>query len=314
MTGTLTSASSRDFVVGIDLGGTKIRAGLATSAGTIIAETRVATHVLGRGVAEQLATVVANLVTQAGLNPEQIAVTGIGGAGVPDSSGSAFELAPNLADLDHSFVSELSERLGHPVVLDNDVNVAAMGELHHGLGLAHRDFVFVSIGTGIGMGIIANGGVVRGGRGAAGEIGFLPFGADPLDAANHVRGPLEEVTAGDAIVQRYADATTRRVSTEEVFALAAAGDPAAQASVDTEAQWIARALVAVNAVLDPEVFVLGGGIGSRPDLLPLLERWLERYGVILDLRTSELGHRAPVLGAIQLALTVFHSNQKGTTP
>ncbi len=291
------------YVVGVDLGGTKIRAGIADAAGTILAERKVATNAHGVDVVDQIAGLVEALCTDVGAQTGQVAATGIGAAGVPDGAGNNLAQAPNLSALRSvSLGSDLTKRLRHPVVIENDVNIAALGELHYGVGLTHSDFVFVSVGTGIGMGIVAGRRLVRGARGAAGEIGYLPFGADALAPENHVRGPLEEAVAGDALDRRYQTTSGQRLSTREIFTKARGGDAEAIAAVDDEARWVAAALVAVNAVLDPEVFVIGGGIGSRKDLLPYIQTWLKRHGCSLDVRTSELGHRAPVVGAVRLAL------------
>jgi glucokinase len=318
------------YVIGIDLGGTKIRAGIASETGTILADRKIPTNTGGAGVVQQIVNLVRELCAVVGADIGQVAATGVGGAGVPDSAGSNFDQAPNLAGLRNvSFVEELTQELGHPVVIENDVNVAALGELHYGLGLGHSDFVFVSVGTGIGMGIIADGQLIRGASGAAGEIGYLPFGADALAAKNHVRGPLEEAVAGDAFARRYQTATGLEISPREIFKKAQDGDADALSAIDEEARWIAAALIAVNAILDPEVFVIGGGIGSRTDLLPHLQTWLTRHGgPPLDVRISELGHRAPVAGAVRLALAAARTAppspaagpaltgpaQKGNTP
>lgn len=304
-----------EYVIGIDLGGTKIRAGIAAVDGTILAERKVPTGADGTGAVEMIKTVIDDLCDDIDADAQRIAATGIGGAGVPDEAGTSFELAPNLTGLSRMpFAERLAAALGHPVVLENDVNVAAIGELHYGLGRDRRNFVYVAIGTGIGMGIIANGQLVRGTRGAAGEIGYLPVGADPLDPSHWVRGPLEEVTAGDAITRRYRLAAAQELSTREILQRAGNGDSAALAAFDEEARWIAVALCAVKAVLDPELVILGGGIGSLSALLPPLHTWLERYGAPdLDIRISELGNRAPIAGAIQLALETISATQKGLT-
>lgn len=299
------ASAAAHYVIGIDLGGTKIRAGIASETGTILADRKIPTSAGGADVVQQIVDLVHELCAVVGVEIEQVAATGIGGAGVPDSAGSNFDQAPNLSGLRNvPFAEELMQKLGHPVVIENDVNVAALGELHYGLGLGHSDFVFVSVGTGIGMGIIADGQLIRGASGAAGEIGYLPFGTDALAPENHVRGPLEEAVAGDAFARRYQTATGRKISPREIFKKAQDGDADALYAIDEEARWLAAALIAVNAVLDPEVFVIGGGIGSRTDLLPHLQAWLTRHGgPPLDVRISELGHRAPVAGAVRLALT-----------
>jgi len=298
-------------VVGIDLGGTKIRGGIATSSGEIIAELTVPTS--GSGLIHQIVALVQELCAAAAIDADHIVATGIGGAGVPDPTGEGFDKAPNLIGVqDVSFAGELALALGHSVVIENDVNVAALGELHYGAGLSHKDFVFISAGTGIGMGIVSAGTLLRGAHGAAGEIGFLPIGSDPLDPANRRRGPLEEMVAGDALTRRYAVVTNEVISSQEVFLRAEAGDPAAIATVNEHAKWIAIAIVTVAAVLDPEIFVLGGGIGSRKELLRLIFDWLARLGnSVLDVRISELGNSAPVAGAVRLALDSTKSFAKG---
>jgi predicted NBD/HSP70 family sugar kinase len=299
------------YVVGIDLGGTKVVAGIAGGGGAIVADRREPTATGGELVG-QLARLVRELARDADIDPERIVATGIGGAGVPE--GGAFGLAPNLVGAaDASFAGRLSEALTHPVVLENDVNVAALGELHHGVGRRHRDFAVVAVGTGIGMGIVIDGRLVRGSRGAAGEIGFLPLGADPLAEENRRRGPLEEMVAGDAMAERFRRAAGVAATAEEIFERAGRGDPAALDALDEEAKWVAAALVAAHAVLDPELFVLTGGIGSHPGLLPRVRDWLARHGAgAIDVRISELGAQAPVAGAIRLALDSLTSISKGT--
>jgi predicted NBD/HSP70 family sugar kinase len=308
---------ARDHVIGVDLGGTKIRAGIATAEGDLLAEKRIETSAHGSEAVEQIHALAIELCETAGITLDRVLATGVGGAGVPDAEGTSFDLAPNLTALGGvPFSSRLAALLGHPVVIENDVNVSAVGELVSGLGRGLSDFVFISVGTGIGMGVIANGVLLRGARGAAGEIGFLPLGADPLDPANHVRGALEEVTAGDAVSRRFLLAPRAdpgaQVSAEEVFALAAAGDAQAVDAVDAEARWLAAGIAAVTAVLDPELVILGGGIGARPDLVPRVTSWLARYGQShVPVRISLLGPLAPVIGAAEIARHAAAAAERG---
>lgn len=299
-------------MIGVDLGGTKIRAGIATLSGVLLAEKRIATSSDGSGAVEQIHALVLELCATVGVPLARVAGTGVGGAGVPDTGGT-FTLAPNLTALGGiDFRERLGALLGHPVVIENDVNVSAIGELAAGLGRGRSDFVFISVGTGIGMGIIANGSLVRGANGAAGEIGFLPLGADPLDPANHVRGPLEEATAGDAVSGRFLHGAGSALAPEDIFARAAAGDELAADAVDEEARWLAAGIVAVNAVLNPELVILGGGIGTRPDLLTRITSWLARLGQPeLPIRISEIGPLAPVIGAATIAIEAAAAAQKG---
>jgi predicted NBD/HSP70 family sugar kinase len=281
--------------------------------GELIAEKRTATSSDGSDAIDQIHSLVLELCDSTGLTIDRVLATGVGGAGVPDATGASFDLAPNLTALGGiPFRDRLGKLLGHPVVLENDVNVSAVGELVAGLGRGHSNFVFVAVGTGIGMGIVVNGALLRGANGAAGEIGFLPIGADPLSPANQVRGPLEEVTAGDAISRRFLAGAGAALSPKEIFEIAASGDETAIDAVDEEARWLAMGIIAVNAVLDPEIVILGGGIGSRPDLLPRITSWLIRLGQPnLNVRTSELGSLAPVIGAATIAAEAAAAAQKG---
>ncbi len=295
-------------VAGVDLGGTKVRVGIATIGGDLIAEATVPTADTG-GLPGQISAEVLRLARDARVDPAAIGATGVGGAGVPNNGGT-FDVAPNLHGIDETpFARDLSGELGHPVVLENDVNVAALGELAEGVGRTVDDFVVVSVGTGIGMGIVSAGRLLRGARGAAGEIGFLPIGTDPLDRRNHRRGSLEEVLAGDSLAARYSP--SRPITAREVFERAAAGDREALAALDHEARWLATALVAIAAVIDPAVVVMTGGIGGREELIDGVRGWLPRLGASrLVIQASGLGSRAPVLGAVRLAVDAL-SAQKG---
>jgi predicted NBD/HSP70 family sugar kinase len=292
------------YVAGVDLGGTKVRAALADFTGQIVAEDVASTDPRGgTAVAEQIVTLVRSLAARAGVDWADIRASAVGSPGAHNPETGTIDLSPNISSFDTVDIrQELVRRLGHPVVLDNDVNMAAFGEQRMGNGRHHRDFVFVAVGTGIGMGIVVNGAICRGARGAAGEISYLPIGTDPFDPANQVRGALEEAVAGATIAARYEEATGERVSVRAVFERAAAGDEHALAAIEDEARLIALAVAAVGAVLDPEAVVLGGGIGSRAEMLDPVRRWLTRLGTYAPVvKTSALGHRAALIGAIAAA-------------
>jgi glucokinase len=214
-------------------------------------------------------------------------------------------LSPNVDGLGAvSLRDELVYRLGHPVVLDNDVTAAAVGERWAGSARGCDDFVFVAVGTGIGMGIVSAGHVLRGAHGAAGEIGYLPLGTDPFDPINQHRGALEEAVAGEKIAARFHAATGTVISTRDVFDLAAQGVPAAVTVIADHGRYLALAISAVTSVLDPALVVLGGGVGSRPELLDPVRAALAELGKApVEVRTTALGSRASVVGALNLALS-----------
>ncbi|SRR6266511_1320652 len=299
------------YVLGVDLGGTNVRAGIADLYGDVVAEETEAT-VFGSGqaIVDQVASLHQRLLGRAGLDAELVRVAAVGVPGIFDPGSDRVSAAANLPGLAGLAVSEtLGRALGVPVQIDNDVNLAAVGERWRGLGLKPENVVVVSIGTGIGMGIIIGGEIYRG-SGAAGEIDFLPIGADPF-VHDQGHGPLELSVAGPALVERLrrriqaGDETQLRASEDpaEIFAAAACGDLVAAELVEEEARMVALAVAAVAAVLDPELVVLGGGVGSNPGLLEPVRRNLAAiFPRPVDVRTSTLGDRAGFHGALAVAL------------
>jgi predicted NBD/HSP70 family sugar kinase len=205
-------------------------------------------------------------------------------------------------------MSTLREALPPTVTLDNDANLAAVGERTYGSGRDARTFVYVSVGTGIGMGVIIDGELYRGAHGAAGEVGYLPLGAEggePAGPDARRRGILEEAASADAVVR-----TAKRLgmagatSAKRVFAAARGGDELALAAVEAEADRLALVVGTVAAIIDPEFVLLGGGIGSNIDLLrpPLERRLAELTPLAPPVAEGELGPDATVLGAVASAL------------
>jgi len=298
-------------VLGVDLGGTKVRAALAAFDGRMVAERTVPTDADGGPrIVEQIVALSAELCSDVGADPTAIRATAVGSAGVPDASTGGLGLSPNINGIgSFDVVATLGDRLGHLVVVDNDVNMAAIGERHAGHARGIDDFVFLAVGTGVGMGIVSDGRLLRGSHGAAGEVGYLPVGADPFDPMNHRRGAFEEAVAGGTVEARYLAATGTSLTTRAVFDLAATGDSAAVAVVTEHARLLALAIVAVCSVLDPGMVVLGGGVGSRPELLGPTRSFVAALRTEpVDLRTSALGDRAAVVGAVCCAINMLHAS------
>jgi predicted NBD/HSP70 family sugar kinase len=198
-------------------------------------------------------------------------------------------------------------RFDVPVLIDNNVNLAAVGESWHGLAQGISTFVFVSIGAGVGMGVVVNGNLMRGAHGAAGEIGYLPLVGDPFDPRHRLHGGLEdEVAAGGILAawhQRRGSDGAGPATAQQVFELAQGGDEEAQAVVDNIAQRLGSAIASVIAVIDPELVVLGGGIGGNPSLLaPVRATVAQLVPLAARIETSILGNRAALSGAIAIAL------------
>jgi predicted NBD/HSP70 family sugar kinase len=214
-------------------------------------------------------------------------------------------MVPNIADFEQlAFEDELVGRVGFPVVAGNDVNMAAKGEQWLGEGRDADSFVFVALGTGIGMGIINERKIVSGTRGAAGEISTLPLGVDPFDARSFKAGALESAIGSAAIRQRYvALGGQAEASVRDIFDRLAAGDAAAIATIDEVARTLAQAVLAVAAVVDPEKVVFGGSIGSRHELVERVEHYLGRcMPAPVACTISRLGSGAGLLGTVATAL------------
>ncbi len=200
----------------------------------------------------------------------------------------------------------LADRLGLPVAVENDVNLAALGEswLGHGRGLDLRvgGLAFIALGTGIGMGLCFGDTILRGAHGVAGEIAFLPIGGDPHAVAAQECGALESVVAGGALVAEYRRRGGTKPGSMRDLTRETGADPALADTLAALAEKIALAVLAVESVVDPEMFVFGGGIGSRPDILELVNTALSRLsGGPRDCRISLLGNRAGVIGAARYA-------------
>jgi predicted NBD/HSP70 family sugar kinase len=225
---------------------------------------------------------------------------------VLDPSRGLLAHAPNLPGWGRQgLVGAIRDELGTAVSFENDVNLAALGERAHGAGRDVRTFVFLWVGTGVGMGIVIDGELYRGAGGAAGEIGYMPLGTgDPGDAGFRRRGMLEEQTGASAVMRDARSAGLRPArSPKSVFAAAARGSADAAAVVRREADRIALAIAAVAPVLDPELVILGGGIGSNPDLPAPVEARLREISPFRPrLATTQLGADAVLHGAVSTAL------------
>jgi len=203
--------------------------------------------------------------------------------------------------MDKALVAELGTRVG----VENDVNLAAVGERWQGLGQGVGNFGFLSVGTGVGMGLVLDGKLYRGSSGAAGEVGYLPIGADPHDRHVQRRGAFEEAAGGAGVVRIAHEAGMKgSLTPKRVFALARKGDPLAERVVETEARRLALGLAVVTAVVDLELVILGGGIGGNADLL--LEPVERELRALSPLRprvvASALGDDAVLQGALATAL------------
>jgi predicted NBD/HSP70 family sugar kinase len=303
------------FVVGVDIGGTNIRVGAADIFGEPICDEQHATTKEGeRALSAQLMEVTGHVVERARGTHERLLALGISTPGVVDPASHRVMLAYNVSPSGgFDPLGAIGSRWGVPVLIDNNVNLAAVGEKWFGLARGISTMVFIAIGARIGMGIIIDHELVRGAHGAAGEIGYLPLVGDPFDPRHRLHGGLEDEVAAAGILaafraRRDADAGETPSSAEEVFALAAAGDADAREVVEHVAARLGAAIAAVCTIVDPELIVLGGGIGASPLLLrPIRSAAAALVPVTGRIETSLLGDRAALQGAIAVALNAARS-------
>lgn len=294
------------YVVGIDIGRAWIRVAVADLTGTIIARSDTPNRARTAGaVVRSAAREARAAVKDAGIGWKRVVHTVVGSPGVFDPSTGRMWHAPNLPDWSKpGLADELRDALTPSTTIDNDANLAAVGERDFGRGRDARSFVYVELGTGLGLGIIIDGELYRGARGAAGEVGYIPWPGSGSSARSE-RGRLEEATSAAAVVSAARQAGMRgELTAKDVFDAAREGDAKARQAVEVEAERVALLLATITAVVDPEFVVLGGGIGGSADLLvPLVEDRLRRLTPLQTrIETSDLGQEAIVLGAIATAL------------
>jgi predicted NBD/HSP70 family sugar kinase len=301
-------------VLGIDLGA-RVTVALADIAGRVLAEADEPTD--GRGGAwalDQIARLAGRLARDNHTHPSRIRSIVLATPGVVNPKSGAIEMAPNITGLGHlNVVGSLSEKLGSPVAIENDINLALLGEIWHGCAQNVANVAFLALGTGIGLGLYVNGQLVRGENGAAGEIGYLPIGGDPLQAEARLQGCLEYQVGANGIMRRYRQAGGSDVdSARLVFERAQAGDPLATDVIEETARLTALAAATVVATVDPQLIVLGGSVGARTDFADKVARVLLRLAPRpVEIRTSTLGKRAGVVGALSVALNRLHDELFG---
>ena len=308
------------WVVGVDIGRRWVRAAIADIAGNVVARRDERARVASaRSLIGQVGSIARRLASEVGVQWSQVTHATLGSPGVFDPVHGYVALAPQLPGWGRTgLVQAVRDELGTNVSFENDVNLAALAERTEGLGRNVQNFVFLSVGTGIGMALVIDGRIYRGAHGAAGEVGYMPIGAaDPHDAANRRRGALEESAAATGIVHNARRLGMRPPLTpERIFAAARRGNATATSVVQAEAVLLSLAIAMVTPVIDPEMVILGGGIGRNGDLLvEPIERELRQ---LLPFRprvaVSALGDDAVLRGAIATALEVARDRVFARTP
>ena len=294
------------------------RGALTDLAGEIRARSSARSHASGgRSRVEELVSLAQGLCAQAGLVLADVTQTVIGSPGIYDARRNAMALAGGLPGWDRPAVlARLQEVFGQALMVENDVDAAALAERAHGHGREVDSFAFVHVGTGIGMGLVIGDQLFRGAHGVAGEIAYMPMtgghGADAADARK--RGALEAAASAPAVVRAARRAGMRgQVSARRVFTAAARGDERAAAVVAEEAALVARVLCAVVTIVDPQLIVLGGGVGQAPGFAEAVTAELRPIAPVMpDVRVSALGTDAVVDGCLASGADLAWAQLTGT--
>lgn len=293
----------------VDLGGTKVRVAIADLSCRILAELTEPTDKRGgKYVVHQIARMCRQAAQHNSVDFKNVWLAVVGVPGVPEADSGRVHMAPNIADLDVFDVTAMLEReLGLDVIVENDVNLAVLGEHWIGNGAGTDNLAFISLGTGIGAGIMVGGELVRGHANFAGELGFLPFGADPFEPISLRIGALERVIATDGIKTRYQALSGNKQSVPDIFD-ALDSDEFARIVIDEIGRYLARAIATICAVTCPGKVILGGSIGSRKELL---ERVLTDIPLCfpypVEIEVSTLGAQAALAGGAAVGLAHLHT-------
>lgn len=309
------------LAIGVDVGGTKIAAGVVDESGTIVEMVKRATPAANAaGTIDVISEAVNEL-----LGSYEVDAIGIGAAGFVEETRSAVLFAPNLAWRNEPVARKVTERTGRPVVVENDANAAAWAEATLGAGRGYDHVILIALGTGIGAGIVINGELYRGRWGMAGEPGHYRVVPDGRLCGCGNRGCWEQYTSGSALVAEARDfarrspgaavrllqlagGTPEGITGPEVTTAAREGDAGALRCFEIIGRWLGEGLADLAAILDPACFVIGGGVSEAGDLFladakSAFESGLtgRQYRQHADVVLAALGPEAGLIGAADLA-------------
>lgn len=314
------------LTIGIDVGGTKIAGGVVDETGEILATKRVPTP--ASSVADTAAAI-AGLVNDLRSEHDGVVAVGVGAAGFVDAAGEKVIFAPNLAWRNEPLAERVSTACGLPVLIENDANAAAWGEYQFGAARHFSSAVVVTVGTGIGGGVIIDNQLIRGHRGFAAELGHICVKAKGRKCGCGERGCWETYASGNALVRSAREAAEEHpqagammielaggkpelINGLVVAEAAKAGDELALECFETLAKWLGRGMADVAAVLDPEGFVIAGGVSENGEILRApAERYFNGFLTARDYRqapvvvTATLGNAAGMIGAADRARLQF---------
>jgi glucokinase len=310
------------YTVGVDVGGTKVLGGVVDDQGNVVKTSRRDTpHEGGAALTATIADVARELAAE-----YEVARVGVSAAGFVSSDRKTMLATPNIAGWNGVQLEEqLASQIGLPVVLENDGNAAAWGEKRFGAGRGKANMLLLTIGTGIGGGIIVNDQLLRGAFGIAAEVGHLRVLPEGHLCGCGARGCFEQYASGNALLRHAreaiaaspdlargllsrGDGTLEGLTGRAITEAAREGDQVALAAFNTTAQWLGAGIASLSVLLDPECVVIGGGVIDAGEILLAPTRLaMERYMPFAgkhpypDIIAATLGNEAGLVGAADLA-------------
>lgn len=305
---------------GVDIGGTAVKAGMFDIEGNLLEKWEFSTvkSADGKVLLKSVAGFIKDKINEKKLSDRMIAGVGVGVPGPVKEDGHVLIL-PNLGLSNFNIEEELKKLLGLPVKAGNDANNAALGEQWMGSGRGCQSMVMVTLGTGVGGGVVVDGRVLAGKNGAGGEIGHILVNEnETISCGCGKKGCLEQYSSATGIVRMAKEylsnsseasalRTCKNLNAREIFDCAKSGDSLALAVVEKSCYYLAKALAHIAQVLDPEVFVIGGGVSRAGEIITDTIRKYYRGMVMEALKDTEfrlaiLGNDAGIYGAAKLVI------------
>ena len=308
------------YVFGVDVGGTTVKLGFFDVEGNLLDKWEIPTRTENGGekILPDVADSIKAKMAEKNVDKADVAGVGLGAPGPIDANGVVYK-AVNLGWGVFSIKDTLSELLDMPVMAGNDANVAALGEMWKGGGQGHKNLVAVTLGTGVGGGIIVEGKILTGSVGAGGEIGHIHVEDNETEACGCKNcGFLEQYTSATGIVRlakrRLAKDDTPsairidNVTAKDVFDAVKTGDALAIEVAEQFGEYLGKGLATIAGVLNPEIFVIGGGVSKAGDVLfeyivPVFKKYVFHGCLNAEFALATLGNDAGIYGGAKLALS-----------
>jgi glucokinase len=298
-----------EYVVGIDIGGTKVAIGVVDESGKVLADCILPTDLRlhPTEMVDKISEAINDLVKKQKNTEEKIRGIGIGAPGPLDAIRGVITCPPNLPGwTDFSIVEEFKKKFNLPIVLENDANAATLAEKWVGAAQSNHSFVYITISTGIGSGLYMNGKLISGAKGNAGDIGHIVIDPSKGTCTCGQKGCFEWVASGPAIARQASEMMGQPLTTKQAFQLFEERHPKIVPLVEEVFQHIGMGCVTIINMLDPQVIVIGGGVSEVGDrLFNSVQQYINRYalnpaGRQTRVIRSALRQHAGLIGAASL--------------